>query len=506
MRGQPPSSLGARCSRWLLGSALVSIAAGAAAACDRATTKPVGATAVTVSAGALPSGPAPTIDRLPIGAVADAWQPPSAVAGDPHALGLALRSATRIHVQLGPRLDGELWRKRVPEVLRELGVLAPVAFVTSAELGTAIDGPLPVRSIATGAIETSAIELKPAWRARVAEGAGAGTVVLAIDDAAIDEARWRALPSAAIGSCDAPMQTLALGQEQGLAELEPFLDHADAILWQLWRAELRALLPEVRRPLAPHAAPRARKDAGDAAAWREHECGHALWQLTEPYHRCAASKSPCALAPRMLLVGGLRIGAPEPDVFVPRGCTDVIGSDVVLQLRALGRDAAEAASERLDPRWVVLADRLGAITEVHAALEDVCAPRRRRFAPVDLEDARTRVDAIVRELGSDEPPRAGKWTFEPSAFHVPGIGPVREHGRFDAGAGSAAHAAIEGARSLREFVLSRALCRAAVPALPLAVLAYEPHSTDAAKGVRWFGYLYEEELSCGTLGPDVARG
>lgn len=460
----------------------------------------VGAAAVTVVAGTLPPGPAPTIDRLPVGDIAAPWQPPYSVAGDVRALGLALRSAARIHVQLGPRLDSELWRKRVPEILRAIEVQGTVTFVTAGSMSSALASPMPVRSVATGPIDATQIELAPAWRSRMGEGAAAGTIVLAIDDATIDEPRWRALPSAAVGSCDAPMQTLALGQEQGLAELEPFLDHADAVLWQLWRAELRTLLPGLRKPLAAHAAPRARKNAADAPAWREHECAHALWQLTEPYQRCAQAKLPCALAPRVLLVGGLRVGAPEPDVFVPEGCAKVIGQDVVAALRRFGSDAATAASERLDPHWVVLADRLGAITEVHAALEDVCAPRRRRFASVDLEDARGRLDAILRALASDEPPRAGKWTSEPGTFHVPGIGPVREHRRFDAGVGSPAHTAVEGSRSLREFVLARALCRAAVPALPLAVLAYEP----AAKKVRHFGYLYEEELSCGSLGPATA--
>lgn len=472
---------------------------GALAACDRPVPAPVGAAPVTVAAGTLPVGPEATLDRLPMPAAPVSWHPPSAVAGDVRALGAALRSASRIHVQLGPRQGGELWRKRVPQILAELGARGTVAFLEPKPLVDALAGPMPLRSIATGPIDAKEIELAPSWRTRMNEGSVAGTIVLAIDDAALDEARWRALPSAAIGSCDAPLQVLAVGQEQSLAELEPFLDHADAILFRLWRAELRRRLPDLRAPLAKHAAPRARKDVTDAGEWREHECGHAMWQITERYHRCAQAKDPCALAPRVLLVGGLRVGAPEPDVYVPERCADVLGDDIVGALRDFGRDAAAAASERLDPRWVVLADRLGAITEVHAALEDVCAPRRRRFAVADLEDARGRFDTIVRALGSDEPPRAGKWTFDAGTFHVPGIGPVREYGRFDAGAGSPTHTAIEGARSLRAFVLARAVCRAAQPVLPLAVLAYEP----GANAVRHFGYLYEEELACGSLGPAV---
>lgn len=470
---------------------------GATTACGAPVPRPAGAAAVTVAAGALPSGPAASIDRLPIPDLELSWQPPSAVAGDVRALGDALRSATRIHIQLGARQDGELWRARVPAVLDALGATGTVAFLEGGSASAALVRPMPLRSIATGPADPAEFELAAPWRARMGEGAAAGTVVLMIDDAVLDTAKWRALPAASVGTCDAPMQALAVGQEQSLAELEPFLDHADALLGQLWRAELRALLPRLRSALEPHAAPRPRKDFADAAGWREHECGNALWQYTEPYHRCAEAAEACALSPRVLLVGGLRIGAPEPDVFVPDHCTEALGQDVVGKLREFGRDAAEAASTRLDARWVVLADRLGALTDVYAALEDVCAPRRRRFAPVDLDDARARLGAIGRALGSDEPPRDGRWTFEPDQFHVPGTGPVHALARYDAGPGSPARAAIEGARSLREFVLSRSLCRAGASALPLVVLAYEP----SAGKLRYHGYLYEEELSCGELGP-----
>lgn len=479
-------------------TAAVSLVLGAAAACGAPVPRPAGAAPVTVAAGPLPSGPEPTIDHLPIPELAMQWQPPSSVAGDVRALGEALRTATRVHVQLGPRLDGALWRGRTPQLLEALDVGATVAFLDGGALGAALAKPLPVRSIATGPAEATDVEVAAPWRTRMSQGAAPGTIVLVIDDAAVDPAQWRALPAAAIGGCDEPLQALAVGQEQSLAELEPFLDHADRMLAQLWRAELQALLPRVREDLAAHAAPRPRKDFADESSWREHECGHAMWQYTEPYHRCATERSgACALAPRVLLVGGLSIGATQPDVFLPDGCAEVLGQDVVARLRGFGRDAAEAAGDRLDPRQVVLADRLGAITEVHAALEDVCTPRRRRFAAADLADAQARLGAIGRALGSDEPPRQGRWTFEPGSFHVPGLGPIDELARFDAGPGAAVGLAVEGARSLREFVLARAVCRSGAPALPLAVLAYEP----ATAAVRFFGYFYEEELSCGSLGP-----
>jgi hypothetical protein len=198
----------------------------------------------------------------------------------------------------------------------------------------------------------------------------------------------------------------------------------------------------------------------------------------------------------MFLVGGARIGAPEPSVFVPDGCAEIVGLDVVERVRALGREAAEVAADHLDEDWVVLADRLGAVTEVHAALEDACEPRRRRFAPEDLADSRARLARIGAALASSEPPRAGAWTFEPDRFHVPGVGPVRRFARYDPGPGSPASIAVSEARGLRQYVLSRAVCRGGT-ALPLAVALVEPRAAE----VRYFGYLYEEELACAELPP-----
>jgi hypothetical protein len=484
---------------WAAGCGLL----GALAACGGAPLpRPVGAAAVTVAAGSLPDGPEPTFRALPIPTLDEPWEPPSAIAGDMGALADALRGSARIAVQLGPRLDGELWRRRIPGQLAALGAGGAITFENADAIAHAFAKPPALRSLAQPSNGFADLELDAGWRTKQRGVAPAGTLVLAIDDAPIDEASWRALPAAALGSCDAPMAALALGQERSLAELEPFLDHADAILWQLWRAELRTLLPRVRDSLEAHAAPRTRAQFPDEAAWREHECGQALWQFVERYHQCIGADRPCELSPRLLLVGGARIAAPEPAVFVPDGCVQILGQDVVEQVRGFGRDAAEAASDRLDPQWVTLSDRLGAVTEVHAALDDVCEPRRRRFAAGDLADARARLIEIGDALASDELPRAGGWSFEPGSFHVPGTGAVVQLAAYDAGLGSPSRAAVAGARALRQFVLARALCRSGAPNKPLALLLVDPH----AGGVRHFGYVYEEELACGTLPPLGAPG
>jgi hypothetical protein len=177
----------------------------------------------------------------------------------------------------------------------------------------------------------------------------------------------------------------------------------------------------------------------------------------------------------------------------------MVGHYVVEQVRALGREAAEVAAGHLEEEWVVLADRLGAITEVHAALEDACEPRRRRFAPDDLAEARGRLARIGAALGSSEPPRAGAWRFDADRFHVPGVGPVRRFARYDPGPGSPAATAVGEARGLRQFVLSRAVCRGAT-GLPLAIALVQPRAAEG-DAVEFFGYVYEEELACAELPP-----
>lgn len=459
-----------------------------------------------VTAGTLPVGPERTIDRLPIPPLDAPWSPPSSTAGDIGPLTDALRSSSRIAVQLGPRLDGPLWRRRMPTLLAALGGKGEIAMLPSATIGDTVTGAFPLGRAPDRPPadpphwSDDGLHLDPRWRAAHAADV-AGAVVLVIDDAPLDPEAWRALPSAHAGSCDAPLQSLALGQEQSLAVLEPWLDHADAVLWQIYRAQLNTLLPAITDGLAGYAAPQPAKDVSDADELREHACGHALYEWTENYRRCTGARAPCPWAPRMFLVGGARIAAPEPSVHVPEGCAEIVGLDAVERVRALGREAAEVAAGHLDDDWVVLADRLGAVTEVHAALEDACEPRRRRFAAEDLAESRARLVRIGEALASGEPSRSGKWRFDADRFHVPGVGPVRRFARYDPGPGSSATTAVTEARALRQFVLSRAVCRGAT-GLPLAVALVSPHG-DAKRGedVVFFGYVYEEELACAELPP-----
>jgi hypothetical protein len=322
-------------------------------------------------------------------------------------------------------------------------------------------------------------------------------VVVVFDQAALDADRWRSLPARTVGDCDGPRTALAAGQESALAELAPFLDHADLALWQVHRAALKAGLPKYRAELAPYRAPRERNEGEGEDAWQRQTCGHAYAKLVDTVGRCLGSADPCPWAPRVLLHGGAFIASVEPDVHVPEGCATVMGRDYAAELRRMAAEAGEVVAAKLDPGWTVLSHRFGTITEVFEALEDVCAPRRRRFADTDLAALRTRLREIGEDLAADEladpDPR---WEVGPDIRHVPGLGAVHVSMRYEPGEGSLAGRVVQQARGLRELGLDRARCRSSERTPWVALVVDATNAT-----VPFYGYFYEEELACDDLPP-----
>lgn len=454
---------------------------------------PRGAAAVTVVSGPLPSGPAEPGLGLPMPSLDVPWTPPILSAGDLEALREALRGHGSVAVRLGERLQGPEWIARIEGLV---GALTPGVTIEVVN-GEGDESPFEQRSLPLSRAESSTGRPRYRWDGGPLSPSPGAALTLRVDDAELDPGRWRALPASTVGSCDAPMAALAAGQEQSLAELEPFLDHADAVLWQVYRAALQATVPRLADELSPFASLRTRSEFDDNGSWEQYQCGHAYWEYLQNFERCGVEASSCPSAPRVFLMGGARIGTAEPSFYVPEGCAAKVGRDYVLDLRGVAAEAAEVATEHLAPTWAALSDRLGAVTEVYEALEDLCAPRRRRFAASDLAVMRQRLAAIGEALTSDELAHPeGHWQRVAMPFHVPGLGPVQQVAEYDAGPGSASELAVAEARALRELGLSRALCRSGQPALPLAVAL-----TDASGEVGFFGYFFEEELVCGELPP-----
>ncbi len=454
--------------------------------------RPRGAAPATSAAGPLPSGPAEPQRGLPIPSLDVTWMPPILTAGDLGPFREALKRHPSVAVHLGDRLGGLEWQARAGALVR---ALRPEASVTSTSPGS---GPFAGIALPLERLTADGERPRYRWVAGSLPASSEASVTLMVDDAQLPPEQWRSLPARAVGSCRAPMEALAAGQEQSLAELEPFLDHADAVLWQVYRAALEGTVPRLIGELQAYQAPRTRADFDDNASWEQHQCGHAYWEYLQNYARCTDQAQTCPAAPRVFLIGGARIGTAEPSQYIPDGCASKVGNDYVEELRTVAAETAEVAQEHLAPSWSALADRLGAVTEVYEALEDVCVPRRRRFSEEDLDAVRGRLAAIGQSLASDELSHpAGRWTRVDAPFHVPGFGPVWQVAFYDAGEGSPSETAVGEARALRELVLQRALCRSAQPALPLAAALVEGTSGE----VESFGYFFEEELFCGELPP-----
>jgi len=467
--------------------ALLALALGSSA-CAGHRPPPRGAAPAIFAAGPLPSGPAEPVRGLPIPSLDVGWMPPILTAGDLGSLRDALQRHPSVALVLGDRLGGDEWESRAGALVR---TLRPQATVT-----TSASGADPFAGVTLPSpVSDAAVAAPPAGSLPTAPDASA---TLLVGDVGAGQSGWRSLPARAVGSCRAPMEALAAGQEQSLAELEPFLDHADAVLWQVYRATMQATLPRLRAELSAYRAPRPREAFDDEASFAQHRCGHAYWEVLRAFEPCGAQPEACAPAPRLFLVGGARIGTAEPSVYVPSDCAAKVGRDYVAELRSVATESAEVAQEYLAPSWSALADRLGSVTEVYQALEDVCVPQRRRFAEDDLEVVRGRLAAIGRTLASDELGHpAGRWVTELQPFHVPGFGPVQQVAYYDAGPGSPSEAAVGEARALRELVLQRALCRSAQPSMPMVAALVEGTSGE----VESFGYFFEEQLFCGELPP-----
>ncbi len=440
-------------------------------------------------------GPPAPVSGLPFPSLALSWTPPMLTAGDPVALAEALREVEDLSLALGPRLAGAAWEQRGAALV---AALSPGTRVTGRRNASLLeifepspDLKLPRRSLGPRGRPLYAATLK--FHAAWPKGQ-----VLAIDDAEVEAGAWASLPAVTFGSCEPVMQALASGQEQALAQLGPYLDHADALLWTMYRAELRAFVPGYLAELEAYAQARPREAFAQEEQWTQHQCGRAFREQVQRHEKCEGASTRCLEAPRLVLVGGARIVGAQPGPAVGEHCPALVGRDYSAELRRLGQAAAEAASAVLNPEWTMLADRLGTLSELHATLEDVCTPRRRRFAEVDLEEARHRLGNVGAALASDVfEARAGRWQIGDEPMYVPGLGTVRELARFEVEPTAINAGIVAEARALREFVLGHSLCRPTEAAGPLAlVLAEQP-----GPAAPFFSFFYEEELFCGSLPP-----
>lgn len=494
---------------------MIAAALASLAACSPNATLPTDAVAATPAPLTLPSGPPPPSGGLPMPSLDLDWQPPSAAAGDVEALARALAG----HDRIGLFVDAGVAASKLDtmRLTALVGRLAPDTAVhplstDRSSLGEVIldDPPLLPMSGPDGRTQWSVDDELALAVDRLHEWAEHGdAAALVVGPVGVDTPVWRSLSTAAVGRCGPLFDALLTGQADGLAVLEPFLDHADAVLARAYMTELAPVVPELRAELSEFERERPRTDF-DLQGWERYQCGRRYLQYLQPFADCiaagaaeadateAGAAESCPATPRVFLRGSARIGSIEPSDYIPNDCPRRLDRDYVEALRAPARAAAELAADHLDVRWLILAERLATLTELHAALTSLCTASRRRFSAADLDALRTSVAELGPLFGAAETPaHDARFLANDGIFHVPGVGKVRQLASFDGGTGSASRQLIAAAKQLAGFERGHARCVARPGDAPLMLMLID---TAAAKPA-FLGFYYAEELWCDELGP-----
>jgi hypothetical protein len=284
------------------------------------------------------------------------------------------------------------------------------------------------------------------------------------------------------------MQALAVGQERSLAYLERFADHVDGLLLKHYQYRSQRALGPLLQQL--------QEAVGD-----DEDCRTGAIARIEA--ATCRGQGTCEAAPRLVLVGGAMVATTVELGPGDTSCTELHRERIPEAIAKAQIQAARSTVDGLDPGWMLLAHRVGALSSVFDVLVDVCTPRRRRFAEEDLERLRDELDAVMLTLSEDASTGTdGSWSFEPAPLDVPGIGSMWRVAAFDSGSGGAAARAIGQARAMRELVQRRAQCAAGPGEIPLAVVVADARSGRPIH----LGLHYPEELSCESLGPLSAVG
>jgi hypothetical protein len=509
----------------MAGATLATVAAAALAsvlACSPNAAVVPGPVAAKPAPGTLDAGPPPPTGGLAMPTLALDWSPPSAAAGDLDALAAALAR----HPRVGLFVDGDGGPIRVDamRLAALIGRLAPgtavhpIANSSASGLAEVLREDPPLLPTTDGGRTRWALPERleldtERLRSWAEQGDDAVLVVGAVEVAA---GTWRQLSSASVGSCEPLLGALLEGQAQSLALLEPFLDHADSVLASLYAAELASVVPQLQAELAEFEQERPRKDF-DLVGWERYQCGRRYLQYLQPFVWCAsagadasfAGRAPgsgrgrstetsCASTPRVFLRGSVRIGSVEPSDYVPSDCPRRLDRDYIEALREPARAAAEHAADHLDARWLMLAERLATLAELHGALTQLCTPARRRFAVADLDALRS----SIAELGplftrEDTPAHDARFLTNDGNFHVPGLGKVRLLAQYDGGTGSASRELLAAAKKLATFERAHAQCVARPGDAPLMAMLIDTRTATP----EFIGFYYAEELWCEELGP-----
>jgi len=199
----------------------------------------------------------------------------------------------------------------------------------------------------------------------------------------VPEGWGRADSTDAPKACADLQVALTVAHDDASGRAEPFVAHADAVLWQVYRAALEALLPSLRddlRTMGPGVEP---------------ACATAHRDLVERAATCVDMETPCDLAPRFEVASGASMSSPALPPF-DATCALAWGRDVNGELAAVALESAEVAIGYLDLAWVHWVERVAALGKLRDASQSICEQPAPRFGP----DAQADLDALVAALDS----------------------------------------------------------------------------------------------------------
>ncbi|MEM7152470.1 MAG: hypothetical protein AAF799_06475 [Myxococcota bacterium] len=498
--------------RALLGLAITAPLAAMTSACTPAA-GPGSQTLAPVELGDVPPAPALADATLPVPPTPTDWTPPMQVAGDVDALAQQLQGRPAVALMFGASMRGAMWEKRGVDLVTALSpetkVVARGGKMLDALLTERGELPMYQRVVPDGSRDvfgrpTYSVQdttLNTQW-ARKDEAMLGADAIMVLTEPSLDRRTWADLRRFSVGSCEPLMTSIDEGLTASEAKLAPFVSHADSLLANAYRAELERSFRGWRQELRAFREPKQRADFGSGAAWDQYECGNKAWEYLATVESCTEPGGACP-SPQLHMADGLRIGVVEPAVHIPSSCASDLGRDYPAELADAGARAVAAASGHLDPQWLDLAARAGALSALGGALESVCQPSRRRYAEQDLTAVRSMVAGVVEQLrqpSANESP--GTWATEPGSFRTDDRGALKQLSRYEPGRQSNAAVAKAQLGELSRTIDQKAQCNGGFSPLPLALMLVDVGSS----AVEFVGYFYEEELFCSTLPPLAGRG
>ncbi|MBW2277518.1 MAG: hypothetical protein JRF63_08505 [Deltaproteobacteria bacterium] len=306
--------------------------------------------------------------------------------------------------------------------------------------------------------------------------------LLTVRRVTVDDKRLRELRDRRRGSCGELIGALDVGMSGAKSFFEPYAEAVDQALEKAFTRHLEKALLFWNDELA---AARQRAVPGGEDA----RCIEAYQEFVDRYAPCAEGS--CRERPMLVLRTGGLIGMDnDPFGALPDRCPTSAVRDYGGEMKDLASRAVGDVLPHLGGAWGGELMRYGALSCVADGVDELCAPRHRRFSAQDLEAARGELDAFLTKLGGLE--ADGEWVEAGGLERSPGVGPVAVLARVQARGDDP----VAGAVLLLERLRRLERCDEGGERLLQAALVDVGSSE-----VVFMGIFFEEQLLCEGLPP-----